>query len=397
LTQEAAAGEAELIFGSTPFYAESGGQLGDHGTIQTPDGEFLVEDTVRPIAGLTVHRGRIIKGKLRVGALATLAIDVKRRDAIRRNHSATHLLHLALRDVLGSHAQQKGSQVGPDRLRFDFTHNAPISREQISQIEDLVNERILRNAPVATEVLPIQEARGRGAMMLFGEKYGEHVRVLSMADSVELCGGTHARATGDIGMLKITGEQGVAAGVRRLTAITGEGTIAYLRELEATLAKASDLVKANHADLPAKIEKLVNSERSLDKKLTELQRKIAVGGGPTKGESKQLEARDYAGVKVLGLQTEVTDRGALRELAEQLRDKLGQSVVLVLSVADGKVQMVLTVAKELTGRFPAGQLIRPVAAAVSGTGGGRPDMAQAGGPDVARIPEAIAALYAAFE
>jgi alanyl-tRNA synthetase len=396
LVQALSNGEAELVFATTPFYAEAGGQLGDQGWIRTASAEFCVADTTRPIPGLTVHRGKLHSGSLRIGEEATLAIDVERRNAIRRNHSATHLLHHALREILGPHAQQKGSQVGPERLRFDFTHNAPVTREQINQIEDLVNRQILRNVPIVTETLSLNEARGRGAMMLFGEKYGDEVRVLSMAESVELCGGTHASFTGDIGLLKITGEQGVAAGVRRLTATTGGGTIAYLRELEATLNRASELVKSSNSDLPTRVEKLVQSERGLEKKLAELQRKLASGGGES-GADPKADARDYGGVKVLGLQTEVTDRGALRELAEQLRDQLGRSVVLVVSIADGKAQMVLTVAKELTARYPAGQLIRPVAAAVGGTGGGRPDMAQAGGPDVAQVPQAIAALYAAFE
>jgi alanyl-tRNA synthetase len=233
-------------------------------------------------------------------------------------------------------------------------------------------------------------------MMLFGEKYGERVRVLSMADSVELCGGTHARATGDIGMLKIVGEQGVAAGVRRITAVTGTGAIAYLRDLEGTLSKAGELVKATGADLPSKLEKLIQSERSLSKKVAELQRKLATGG-TSAAESPAAGAREINGVQVLGLRTEVTDRGALRELAEQLRDQLGNSAVLVISEADGKVQMVVTVAKALTAKYPAGQLIRPVAAAVGGTGGGRADMAQAGGTDTSKVTEAIEAFYKAFE
>src|SRR5690606_31049060 len=221
------------------------------------------------IPGLVVHRGRLLEGRLALGTVLELRVDSARRNAIRRNHSATHLLHWALRQVLGSHAQQKGSLVGPDRLRFDFTHPKPLTKEELLRIEDLANGAILENHDVCTEQLSLDEAKSRGAMMLFGEKYGERVRVLTMGDSVELCGGTHARATGDIGLLKVTQEQGVAAGVRRIVAATGFGAIAYLRDLEATLDRSASLLKANPQDLPARIEKLLGSERALEKKLAD--------------------------------------------------------------------------------------------------------------------------------
>ncbi len=386
-----AASSVELVFDRTPFYGESGGQVGDTGTVSSDGATFDVQDAQRPIAGLVVHRGVLRDGKLTVGQTCELNIDVARREAIRRNHSATHLLHWALRQVLGEHVQQKGSLVGPDRLRFDFTHGQPMSAEQISRIEDLVNQRILRNAPVKTEVLPMDEARKRGAMMLFGEKYGETVRVLSMAESVELCGGTHARATGEIGLLKVVGEQGVAAGVRRISATTGEGTLAHLRELESILSKAAELTKAG-ADLPGRLERLVANERALEKQVAALQKKLMTGGA-SGIDDLVAKARDVDGVKVLSLRTEVTDRAALRELAERLRDRLGDSIVLVATEADGKAQMVLTVAKALTGRHQAGNLIRPLAQIVGGSGGGRPDMAQAGGTDVGKLDQALAALY----
>jgi alanyl-tRNA synthetase len=392
----AAAQELELVFARTPFYAESGGQVGDAGTITGGDVRFSVKDTLRPLGGLSVHRGVLEQGELAVGTALELEIDASRREAIRRNHSATHLLHWALRKVLGSHAQQKGSLVGPERLRFDFTHGQPLSAEEISQIEDLVNERILRNQSITTEILDIEQARERGAMMLFGEKYGDRVRVLSMLESVELCGGTHARATGDIGMLKVTGEQGIAAGVRRITATTGVGTVTYLRELEATLARSAELAKGTSADLPSRIEKLVASERALEKKVQELQKKLMTGGAS--GIDDLLsQAKTIRGVRVLALKTEVSDRGALRELAEQLRDKLGNSIVLVASEAEGKAQLVLTVAKELTGTYKAGQLIRPLAAILGGSGGGRPDLAQAGGTEVHKLEQALNALYHELE
>lgn len=384
---------AELVFAKTPFYGESGGQVGDTGVISSEGAQFGVEDTQRPISGLVVHRGALTQGSLKLGQVMTLTIDAARRRAIRRNHSATHLLHWALRQVLGPHAQQKGSVVAADRLRFDFTHGQPLTPQQIRQIEDLANERILSNAPVRTELLGLEEARKRGAVMLFGEKYGETVRVLSMSESVELCGGTHVRATGDIGLLKIVSEQGIAAGVRRVTAITGAAALDHIRELEATLARASEVVKAGNLDLPTRLEKLMASERALQKQVAELQKRLASGGAQSNLEERLRQAREIAGVRVLGLRTEVSDRAALRELAEQLRDKLGRSVVLVASEHDGKVQMVLTVSKELTGRLKAGELIRPIAAVVGGSGGGRPDMAQAGGTETAKLSEAIEQLY----
>jgi alanyl-tRNA synthetase len=390
-----AGAEAELVFDATPFYGESGGQVGDTGTVRSDGSSFTVSDTQRPVPGLVVHRGRLESGSLAVGQNAELCIDTERRNAIRRNHSATHVLHWALRSVLGTHAQQKGSLVGPDRLRFDFTHPKPVSKEELLRIEDLANGAILENHPVQTDVLSMEEAKTRGAMMLFGEKYGERVRVLSMGDSVELCGGTHARATGDIGMLKVTSEQGVAAGVRRITATTGTGAIAYVRELEATLGQAAGLLKSTPPDVPMRIEKLVNSERSLEKKLADSEKRMSTGGG---GADQLLEqAREIKGVKVLSTRTEVEDRAALRELAERLRDRLGSSVVLVGSRADGKAQLVLTVSKALTKRLKAGELIRPIAEIVGGSGGGRPDMAQAGGTQPEKLDEALAALYKGVE
>ncbi|MBE7479539.1 MAG: alanine--tRNA ligase [Polyangiaceae bacterium] len=394
LAESAEAGDAvELVTERTPFYGEAGGQVGDHGSIVIGAARLRVTDTQKPVPGLVVHRATVEEGGFRVGDEAELRIDVARRDAIRKNHSATHLLHWALRQVVGSHAQQKGSLVGPERLRFDFTHGKALSPEELTKIEDLVNQRTLANAPVRTEVLSMDEAKKRGAMMIFEEKYGDTVRLLSMAESVELCGGTHARATGDIGLFKIQLEQGIAAGVRRIVATTGEGSLAHLRTLESELGRAAQAAKASPAQLVDKIEKLVAESRSLEKKVEELQKKLLTGGGGGGMDALLGKARDLGGVKVLGVRTEVTDRGALRELAEQLRDKLGDSIVLVGSEVDGKAQLVLTVAKQLTDRFKAGELIRPIAAIVGGSGGGRPDMAQAGGTDPAKLEQAIEAVY----
>ncbi len=381
----------ELVFDHTPFYGESGGQVGDSGSANGAGVMFTVSDTQKPIDGLWTHRGRLTEGKLAVGATLTLSVDTRRRNATRRNHSATHLLHWALRQVLGTHAQQKGSLVGPERLRFDFTHGKPLSDVELRQIEDLVNDRILLNVPVETAEVGIEEAKTKGAMMLFGEKYGERVRVLTMAESVELCGGTHAKATGDIGFLKITGEQGVAAGVRRITAITGQGAFAYVRDLEQTIERSAALLKTNGSELPVRLERLIAQEKTLEKQIAELQRKLLTGQGGGI-DALLAKAQTINGVSVLSVRTEVTERGALRELAEQLRDKLGDAIVLVGSIADDKAQLVLTVSKSLTNKYKAGALIGPIAAIVGGSGGGRPDMAQAGGTEHGRLDEALAAL-----
>jgi alanyl-tRNA synthetase len=383
----------EVITSSTPFYGESGGQVGDTGVIVTPVGTVRVEDTQRPVAGLIVHRGRVERGRIAVGDTVNLRIDRARRDAIRRNHSATHLLHLALRTLVGERAQQKGSVVGPDRLRFDFTHDRPLDEEQIAGLEDFVNERVLQNLPIRTEVLNLNEARKRGAMMIFEEKYGDVVRLLEMGESRELCGGTHARATGDIGLFKIVGEQGIAAGVRRLIAITGAGVVAHIRELEETVSRAARLTKTTPGQLVERVEKLIAREKRLEKQIDELERRLMTGGEGGGIETLLVGAREVGGVRVLGLKTEVQDRAALRELAEQLRDRLGQSVVLVGSERAGKAQLVLTVSKALTERFPANRLIVDIASLVQGSGGGRPDLAQAGGTEVARLGEAIERVH----
>jgi alanyl-tRNA synthetase len=394
LSERVVAGErAELITSVTPFYGEAGGQVGDRGVIRWSGGSFQVEDTKKPVDGLVVHQGVLSEGELGVGAEVELAVDVPLRDATRRNHSATHLLHWALRSVLGPQAQQKGSLVGPDRLRFDFTAQKPLSPEQVSEIEDKVNTLVLANHPVQTQVLSQEEARARGAMMIFEEKYGDRVRMLSMGPSTELCGGTHARSTGDIGLFKIVGEQGVAAGVRRILASTGQNSLSYVRSLEDTLARAERAARAGGGDLADKVQRMVREQKELEKKIEELERRWVSGGG-SGGADRMLEgARDVGGVKVLGVKTDVADRARLRELAETLRDKLGDSIVLVASASEGKAQLVLTVSKGLTDRYKAGDIIRGIAARIGGSGGGRPDMAQAGGPDATKLDEAVAAVY----
>jgi alanyl-tRNA synthetase len=386
--------EVEIVTARTCFYGESGGQIGDYGTLTLGDARVEITDTQKPIAGLIVHRGMLVAGRLEKRT-ATLTVNAKRRAATRRNHSATHLVHWALRQVLGNHAQQKGSLVGPDRLRFDFTHNAPLTADETREIERLVNEQVLLNHPIQTEVLTMQQARERGATMIFEEKYGDVVRMLTMGPSTELCGGTHARATGEIGLVKITSEQGVAAGVRRLLATTGEGSLSYVQGLEGDLEAASEAAKTNPEGLREKIEKMVDRQKSLEKEIESLKKQIMTGGGSGGIDSMLKEARELCGAKVLGIKTEVSDRAAMRELAEQLRDKLGDSIVLV-GAADGpKVALVVTVSKSLTNKFRAGELIKAAAEKVGGTGGGRPDMAQAGGTNVGGLDDAVEAIYGA--
>ena len=392
----------EVVVSRTPFYAESGGQVGDIGVISGDDGLCIrVTDVQRPLAGFWVHVGVVEAGEVKLGAPVRLEVDHAARSATRRNHSATHLLHWALRTVLGEHAQQKGSRVGPDMLRFDFAHNKPLSREEIERIEDLVNAKILENAPVVTEVLGIDEARKRGAVAIFEEKYGDVVRMLTMTkDSIELCGGTHARALGEIGLFKVTSEGGVAAGVRRVFASTGLNALSYVRGVEEDMSRARGAAKAMGVDLAEKIGKIVAHERELEKKVAELERRLVEGGGPGGGggggmDAMLADAKDVGGIRVLARRIpDGTQSAVLREIAEKLRDKLGdQSVVLVGAVAGDKVQLCVMVSKAATAKVKAGDLIKAVAKMVGGSGGGRPDMAQAGGTEVGKIDEAIAAAY----
>jgi alanyl-tRNA synthetase len=387
-----------VVIDETPFYGESGGQVGDKGVIKTKSGgKVRVDDTLKPLTGLVVHIGEVVDGEILEGDSVVLEVDHALRTATRRNHSATHLLHWALRKVVGESAQQKGSLVAPDRLRFDYSSGKALTPDEIQKIEDLVNEKILLDAPVLTEVLPQAEAKKRGAMAIFEEKYGDVVRVLTMTkDSVELCGGTHARALGEIGMFKILSDSGVAAGVRRVEAATGLNALAYVRSLENTVRSAAGLVKSSVNDVPEKIERLLADTKKLEKELAETKRKAAMGGGSGGGtglDAWAANARPMPFGKVLSQKVDVPDGAMLREIAEKLRDKLGDSIVAVGSVAGPKAMLVVTVSKSLTDKFKAGDLIKPIAQLVGGSGGGRPDMAQAGGTDVAKLDDALAKLY----
>jgi alanyl-tRNA synthetase len=394
--------DAEIVVKQTPFYAESGGQIGDQGELRGHHGAlFKVSDTTKPVGSTYVHRGRLEKGSLNVGDTIELEVSSDRRASTRRNHSATHLLHFALRHVLGEHVQQKGSLVGPDRLRFDYAHGKSLTADEIAKIEDVVNEMVLANAEVKTQVLPIAEAKAAGAMAIFEEKYGDVVRVLTMDagryKSVELCGGTHARRTGDIGLFRIVSDRAIAAGVRRVEATTGINSLRETRQLDRALQPVLKALNADLTNVGAKVDKLLSDERALEKKIADLEKKIALGGGSsgTTGVDQMLsQAKTLQGAKVLAVRAPIGDAGALRELADTLRDKLGDSIVLVGAESAGKAMLVLTVAKSLTGKFKAGELIRPIAALVGGSGGGRPDMAQAGGTDPSKLDAALNELYA---
>ena len=388
---EGAEGDAlELIAAATPFYGEAGGQVGDQGTIEGPNGSMVVESTTKPLAGLVVHRGRVTRGAVRVGDAVELVVDGARRQAIRRNHSATHLLHWALRQVLGTHAEQKGSLVAPDRLRFDYSHFAQPTPEELGRIEELVNEKILGNAPVETEVTTMADAVARGAMAIFEEKYGDVVRMIRITpDCVELCGGTHASRSGDIGLFKIVSEGAIAAGVRRIEAQTGLGALAWFQRMESELRGTARLLKVAPAEATAGVQRLLDREREQQKELTDLKRKMAASSAT----DLLSTAKSFGTWKALAARTAVSDPAALRELADKLRDDLGPGIVLLAGESGGKVSLVMTVTKDLTERLHAGKLIRDIAALVGGSGGGRPDMAQAGGTEPGRIDEAIARFH----
>ncbi|MCA9619847.1 MAG: alanine--tRNA ligase, partial [Myxococcales bacterium] len=401
LVEEAPAGaEVEVAVKVTPFYAESGGQVGDAGRIHGPSGSAKVEDVQKPFGGVFLHRVKVADGRLAVGDVVTLEVDGERRMATRRNHSATHLLHWALKQVLGPHAMQKGSLVGPDVLRFDFAHNQAMSSDEVARVEDLVNDKILVNAPVETEVLAIDEARARGAVAIFEEKYGDEVRVLTMtADSVELCGGTHCQRLGDIGVFKIVSEGGTAAGVRRILAATGQNALHHIRAQEDELRRARIAAKATTGgDLADKIDKIMQGEKALERKLKALEKQLLEGGASGGGgglDDMLHKAKTVDGLSVLGVRLpDGTNMGSLRELAEKLRDRLGeQSVVLAATKNGDKAQLAITVSKAATKRVKAGDLVKVIAAKVGGSGGGRPDMAQAGGTNPEGLDDAVAAIY----
>ena len=380
--------EVEVVLAATPFYAESGGQVGDRGELRGPNGRVLVNDTTRPIPDTIVHHGKVVEGRLAVGELVEAVVDRERRLDIARNHTATHLLHRALRQVLGEHAAQAGSLVAPDRLRFDFAHLAPLTAEELRQVEAIVNAQIRANLPVKTRIVPFEEAIKGGAVALFGEKYGDLVRVVSVEGfSAELCGGTHLKATGEIGLFLILGESSVGSGLRRIEAVTGRGAEAYVRERLETLRELGEILSAKPGEEVQRANALMAQLRELRHAVQELQRQLAAQSV----ESLLDRVVEVKGVKVLAAQVKVADVDGLREMGDRFRDKLGSAVVALGAVIDSRPLVVVAITEDLVRRgLHAGKLAGATAGYMGGGGGGKATMAQAGGKEVARLGEALA-------
>ncbi|MER9329153.1 alanine--tRNA ligase [Mesorhizobium sp. M0488] len=405
------AGEGEavaIVVNQTPFYGESGGQMGDTGVISGEGFSIEVTDTQKKADGLFVHLGKVASGTARTGAAVELKVDHLRRSRLRANHSATHLIHEALREVLGTHVAQKGSLVAPERLRFDISHNKPISPEDLEEVERMANEIVVQNGPVTTRLMSVDDAIAEGAMALFGEKYGDEVRVVSMGTglhgakanrpySVELCGGTHVRATGDIGLVRVVSDSAVAAGVRRIEALTGEAARRHLDEQDRRLKSVAATLKISPADVQARVEALLDERKKLEKELTEARKKLALGDRSPAGAPAENET--IAGVGFLGKAVSGVSPKDLKPLADAGKKSLGSGIVVFVGAGeDNKASVVVGVTDDLTSRFSAVDLVRVASAALGGQGGGgRPDMAQAGGPDASRADDAIAAVRAALE
>ncbi|MCX7893433.1 MAG: alanine--tRNA ligase [Burkholderiales bacterium] len=389
-TDEIAAGEsAVVVLDRTPFYAESGGQVGDRGELAGVAGTFVVDDTQKVQADVFGHKGTMKAGRLKVGDKVLAAVDATARARAAWNHSATHLMHAALRKVLGPHVQQKGSLVDASRTRFDFSHDAPLTEAEIRAVEDLVNREIRRNVDVAARVMKYDDAIRAGAVALFGEKYGDEVRVIGMGDfSTELCGGTHVRRTGDIGLFKIVAESGVAAGIRRVEAVTGEGALAWVQEREAKLAEAARALKANPEDLAPRIAQVLDNVRALEKELARLKSKLAA----SQGDELAAAAEEVKGVRVLAATLDGADAKTLRETLDKLKDRLKSAAIVLAAAEAGKVSLIAGVTPDLVGKVKAGDLVNFVAQQVGGKGGGRPDMAQAGGTEPGKLPEALSSV-----
>jgi len=393
--------QGSVVLDKTPFYAESGGQVGDTGRLVSEDGSVTVSDTYSPVAGLIIHKVTVDKGTFKAGDTITAEVDVEKRDATRRNHTATHLVHAALKEVLGTHVKQAGSVVAPNYLRFDFTHYQPMSAAELAEVEDLVNRYILKNEPVTTNMMALEEAMRSGAVAMFGEKYGSEVRVLSVGGgefSRELCGGTHVRATGDIGSFKITSDEAIASGVRRIRAITGFDAFERFREDERLIDASLGTLNTQRDNLPNAIARLQDELKKIRKEMDELKLKIAtgsIGSGP--GAANGDEAREINGVKVLGKIVEGLDGNGTRQLSDTLLARLKSGVVVLGRKDDGKVGIIVRVSGDLTGRVKAGDVIREIAPIVGGRGGGKPDMAEGGGTDPSKLSDAIDASYGVIE
>jgi alanyl-tRNA synthetase len=389
--QELKAGQSGIVvLDTTPFYAESGGQVGDQGVIATASAQFDVSDTLKVQADVYGHHGVLASGSLKVGDAVSATVDEAKRGRTIRNHSATHLMHKALREVLGSHVAQKGSLVDPDKARFDFSHNAPMTAAEIAQVEAIVNREILANAPVQSHHMSFDDAVKHGAMALFGEKYGDEVRVMDIGTSKELCGGVHVNRTGDIGLFKIVSEGGVAAGIRRVEAVTGEGALALVQGMARKLGEAAAALKSNPDELTTKIVAVQDQVKSLEKELAALKSKLASG----QGDELAGQAVDVKGIKVLAATLDGADVTALRETMDKLKDKLKTAAIVLAAVNDGKVSLIAGVTADSTSKVKAGELVNFVAQQVGGKGGGRPDMAQAGGTDPSGLAGALAGVSA---
>ena len=384
---------AVVVLSKTPFYAESGGQVGDAGGLSTSHATFVVEDTQKISADVFGHHGVVLSGELKVGEEIKASVDLVRRAHTVRNHSATHLLHKALREVLGTHVQQKGSLVDAEKTRFDFSHNQAVSDDEIRRIEEIVNAEILSNQATRAQVMAFDDAIAHGAMALFGEKYGDQVRVLDIGSSCELCGGTHVSRTGDIGLFKITSESGVAAGIRRIEAVTGENALSLLQSLEERMAQAATLIKAQPTELPARLAQIMDNVRAMEKEITRLKSKLAASAG----DDLVGQAIDVGGVKVLAVQIDGADVASMRETLDKLKGALKSAAIVLAAVDSGKVTLIAGVTADLIQTLKAGELVNHVALQVGGKGGGRPDMAQAGGTDPSNLPKALASVKAFVE
>ena len=378
------------VLDDTPFYAESGGQVGDRGVLHSVHGIFEVEDTQKIQASVFGHHGVVKTGKLSVGNGVSARVDVPARARTQRNHSVTHLMHKALREVLGNHVQQKGSQVDPDKTRFDFVHTQPMTEAEIGKVETIVNAEIIANAACQARVMSIDDAQKTGAMMLFGEKYGDEVRVLDIGSSRELCGGTHVKRTGDIGLFKILAESGVAAGVRRVEAVTGDGALAFVHQQERQLLEVAAALKSQPHEAAARVAQIIDHSKSLEKELAALKSKLA----SAQGDDLLNQAVEINGVKVLAALLEGADSKILRETLDKLKDKLKSAAIVLATVSDGKVSLIAGVTADATAKVKAGDLVNFVAQQVGGKGGGRPDMAQAGGTEPANLAVALASVTA---
>jgi alanyl-tRNA synthetase len=377
-----------VVLDTTPFYAESGGQVGDEGVIVAGSASFEVGDTQKIKADVFGHHGTLTQGTLNVGDHVTAQVNLLQRAATMRNHSVTHIMHKALREVLGAHVQQKGSLVNAERTRFDFAHNAPVTEAQIREIEKRVNEEILANSATQARVMDIESAQKTGAMMLFGEKYGDSVRVLDIGTSRELCGGTHVQRTGDIGLFKVVGESGVAAGVRRIEAVTGLNALNFMQELEADSAAMSGYLKASRGEHLSRVAQMLDQVKTLEKEITALKGKLA----SSQGDELMAQAVDVKGIKVLAARLEGADAKTLRDTLDKLKDKLKTAAIVLAAVDGDKVQLAAGVTADSVGKVKAGELVNFVAQQVGGKGGGKPDMAMAGGTDASKLGAALASV-----